>query len=767
MTTENPSPNTDSSTEPAQRGRSLLKILIVCILFVLAAVGGSLTGLVLAYQNDSELLRQLESYEPSIITQVFGDDGEVIAEFAVEKRVVIDFEDIPVHLQQAFVASEDQRFWSHPGFDPVGIARAVWDSLWAGEFVSGASTITQQLAGTLFLDRREVTFTRKIREAILAFKIDRAYTKREILTFYCNMLHFGHGLYGVEAAADYYFGKHARDLSVEEAALVVGIAPSPNNFSPFIDPEAALKRRDLVLRRMKDEGLLTPEEAERASSVPLQLRRRGPSNNVAPYFVEEVRQYLEEKYGSTRIYRGGLRVHTTLNRNMQEAANRAIDNALRALDKRQGFRPIETNVLGDMEISIQEFRAEDWVEPFKVDQVLTGVVTEQGRRPTVRIGRFIARIGEEDVAWTEQTPEAILKVGDVTQFRVKEIDSENRTMSVELEQEPLVEGALAAIDARSGQIKSMVGGFDFERSKFNRATQAMRQPGSAFKPFAVAAAIDEGYTPTSLILDAPVRYEDPHVEEVYEPRNYDKKYEGWVTLRRLVEGSRNIPAVRLTHQIGPEKVAEMARRLGLEGPVPPYLSVTLGSAEATPLEMVSAYSTFANQGIRMRPYFVTKVTDRDGNLLEETYPKAASAIRADTAYLVTNLLRGVVLRGTAGRAARLGRPLAGKTGTTNDYTDAWFLGFDPTLVAGVWVGFDKKVNLGRGEVGARAALPAWIEFMEAAVRDKPIEDFPIPSNIVFVPVDKVTGYPVDGPGDNVIMEAFVSGTEPAGYPYYH
>ena len=766
MTTNQTSPSTDSLAHYPQRGQRVLRMLFVSVLFLLAAVGGSLIGLVLAYQNDSELLQQLESYEPSIITQVFGEDNKVIAEFALEKRVVITFENIPVHFQEALVASEDQRFWKHYGFDPVGITRAVWDSSWAGEIVSGASTITQQLAGMLFLDRSEVTLTRKIREAILAFKIDRAYTKFEILTFYCNMLHFGHGLYGVEAAADYFFGKNARDLSIEESALLVGIAPSPNNFSPFINPETALKRRDQVLRRMRSEGFLTAEEAARASNVPIQLRRRGPSSNVAPYFVEEVRQYLEEKYGSTRIYRGGLRVHTTLNHQMQEAANRAIDSTLRALDKRQGFRSIETNVLEDMETSIQEFHIEDWVEPFNVNQILRGVVTENGRFPTVRIGRFTARIDDEDVAWTKQTPAAILKVGDVTQFRIKEINSATSTISLELEQEPLVEGALAAIDVRTGQIKAMVGGFDFDRSKFNRATQAMRQPGSAFKAFAVAAALDEGYTPTSLILDAPVRYEDPHIEEAYEPHNYDEEYEGWVTLRRMVEGSRNIPAVRLTHQIGPEKVAEMAHRLGLNGPIPPYLSVTLGSAEATLLEMVSGYSAFANQGIRMRPYFVTRVTDRDGNVLEETYPTAASAIRADTAYLVTNLLSGVVQRGTARQAARLGRPLAGKTGTTNDYTDAWFLGFDPTLAAGVWVGFDQKLNLGEGEVGARAALPAWIEFIEAVVQDTPIEDFPIPSNIVFVPVDKVTGYPVDGPGDNVIMEAFVSGTEPAGYPFH-
>ncbi|MGH9337471.1 MAG: penicillin-binding transpeptidase domain-containing protein, partial [Vicinamibacteria bacterium] len=349
-------------------------------------------------------------------------------------------------------------------------------------------------------------------------------------------------------------------------------------------------------------------------------------------------------------------------------------------------------------------------------------------------------------------------------FEIAEVDPDGATMVVKLDQEPLVEGALLALESRTGQVKAMVGGFDFERSKFNRATQARRQPGSAFKAFAVGAAIEEGYTATSLILDEPVRYVDPSIAEAYEPKNYDMKYEGWVTLRRMIEMSRNVPAVRLTQQLGPQKVADYARRLGLAGPIPPYLSITLGAAEATLQEMVSAYSAFANQGIRMQPYFITRVTDRDGNVLEEGFPNAASAIRADSAYIVTNLLRGVVQRGTAASASRLGRPLAGKTGTTNDYTDAWFIGYDPTLVAGTWFGFDQKVPLGDRETGTRTALGPWMSFMGEALAEKPIEDFPVPSNVVFVPVDKKTGYPASGEGANLLLEAFISGTEPTGYP---
>jgi penicillin-binding protein 1A len=752
-----------AAENPNQRGRRLLRFLVMGALFALAAVGGALTGLVLAYQRDLPLIQELESYEPSVITQVFADDGSVIAEFAVEKRVVISYDDVPEHLKLAFVASEDNRFWEHYGVDPFGILRAMIDNLFAGEIVSGASTITQQVSRMLFLTREE-TVSRKIKEAILAFKIERAYTKEEILTFYCNLLHFGHGLYGVEAASEYYFDKKVNDLTVEESAMLVGIAPAPARYNPFANPELALARRDLVLRRMEEEGFLTSDEFERARTRPLEFRHRAGGGNIAPYFVEEVRQYLERKYGATRIYRGGLRVHTTLDPKIQEAANRSIEKGLRDLDKRQGWRGPKGNVLRDTKLSIQEYRAEDWIESFVPGAVHTGVVLEQGRDPIVKMGAYTATVDRESASWTGKSLENALATGDIAQFEIVELDPSALTMKVKLDQEPLAEGALLALETRTGEIKAMVGGFDFERSKFNRATQARRQPGSAFKVFAAGAAIEEGYTATSLILDEPVRYIDPNIAEAYEPKNYDGKYEGWVTLRRMVEASRNVPFVRLTQQLGPQKVADYARRLGLEGPIPPYLSITLGAAEATLQEMVSAYSAFANQGIRMQPYFVTKVTDRDGNVLEEAFPKAASAIRADSAYIITNLLRGVVQRGTAASASRLGRPLAGKTGTTNDYTDAWFIGFDPTLVAGTWIGFDQKIPLGDRETGTRTALAPWIDFMGQVLAEKPIEDFPVPSNIVFVSVDRKTGYPATTEVEGALLEAFISGTEPVGFP---
>jgi penicillin-binding protein 1A len=679
--------------------------------------------------------------------------------------VVIPFEEIPQYLKNALVATEDQHFYRHPGIDPTGIARAAILNLIEGRRGQGGSTITQQLSKLLFLTP-ERTYERKIKEAILAFQIEKNYTKEEILTLYCNQVLLGHGVYGVEAGAQFYFGKSARELSLEEAALIAGLPGRPAEFSPFANPDRALVRRNHVLNRMHEEGFILDQVRDVLQQRPIQLRRRTRSDELAPYFVEEVRQYLERKYGSQRIYRGGLRVYTTLSEGMQRSAEKAMEQALRDLDKRQGFRPVAFNVHRDTEGAIEDFVAEDWGEPLEVGQIVTGVVTGVDHRgATVRIDNYTATLGRKAVEWTEAPgPNAILKVGDVTEFKIESIDPPTETLTVTLEQEPVAEGAFLALETRTGQVKAMVGGFDFARSKFNRAVQARRQPGSAFKPFAYAAAIDAGFTATSLILDAPVQYQDPITEEIYEPSNYDEEYEGWVTLRRALEASRNIPAVRLTEQIGPEKAAEMGRRLGLAGPLPPYLSLPLGSAEASLIEMVSAYSAFPNQGIRMRPYFVTKVTDRDGNLLEETHPKAASAIRADTAYIMTNLLHGVVRRGTGARAARLGRPLAGKTGTTNDYTDAWFIGFDPSLAAGVWVGFDQKLSLGEKEVGARAALPAWISFMGEVREDAPIEDFAVPSNIVFVPVDRHTGYPSHSSAVDVILEAYISGTEPAGYP---
>lgn len=730
---------------------------------MLSAAGGSLTGLLLAYQSDLPQVSSLEDYKPNIITELYSEEGSVFAEFAVEKRVVVGYGDLPEHLKQAIIATEDQNFFRHPGLDWKGLLRAIYANLVHGRR-EGASTITQQLSRLLFL-KPDMTLERKIKELILSFQIEKNYTKEEILTLYCNQVMMG-PVYGVEAASQYYFGKHAPELSLVEAALLAANAKHPSRFNPVVNPKRALERRNHVLDRMAAENYISSAEADQAKQEPIRLRPRSRDVSIAPYFAEEVRKYLEERYGSRSIYEQGLRVYTTLNESMQRAAVQALDKNLRDLDKRHGFRPITRNVLADTASSIEDFHAEDWVEPFREGQIASGVVTRLGASEAkVRIGRFTASVGSKEIGWTgRKSPAQVFKVGDVTWFRIDAIDADGLAMRVTLDQEPEVEGAFLALDVKTGQVKAMVGGFDFNRSKFNRATQAMRQTGSAFKPFVYATAIDSGLTAATLLLDAPVSYTDPSTGEIYAPTNYDGTYEGWVTVRHALEKSRNVPAVRLGEQVGLTKVAGMARRLGLSGELAPYLSLALGSAEASLVEMLSAYSAFANQGIRMRPYFVLKVTDRDGNLLEETRPAAASAIRADTAYVMTNILRGVIQRGTAARASRLGRPLAGKTGTTNDYTDAWFVGFDPNLIAGVWMGFDQEKSMRKGEEGARAALPAWMDFMEQVLKDRPLQDFPIPSNIVFVPVNRHTGYPSPGAGPDTLLEAFISGTEPTGYP---
>ena len=746
-----------------RRGQRLIRQLLFVAVFVLAAAGGSLTGLLLAYQSDLPQISQLENFKPNIITQLFSDEGKVFAEFAVEKRVVAKFEDIPPQLVHAIIATEDQNFLKHPGIDLRGLLRAAYVNLVHGRR-EGASTITQQLSRLLFLTQ-DFTFERKIKEAILAFQIEKNYTKQEILTLYFNQIMMG-PVYGVESASQYYFGKRAKDLELGEAALIAANAKHPSRFNPVVHPKAALERRNHVLRRMLEEGLVTKDEYDAAKATPIKLRPRTRDQSIAPYFAEEVRRYLEDRYGSSAIYEQGLRVYTTLDEAMQRAAVKAVDQNLRDLDKRHGFRKIALNVLRDTKGAIADYQALDWLEPYHDGQIVTGVVTRvSAKEAQVRVGRFTAALGAKEIAWTRRDNVAsVLAAGDVTQFRIDAVDAEKVTLRVMLDQEPEVEGSFLAIDVKSGQIKAMVGGLDFNRSKFNRATQAYRQTGSAFKPFVYAAAFDKGMTPNTLLLDAPVSYTDASTGQIYSPSNYDSTFEGWVTMRHALEKSRNVPSVRLGEQIGPAAVIDMARRLGLSGQLPPYLSLPLGVSEASLLEMVSAYSAFANQGIRMKPYFIQKVTDRDGNLLEENHPEAASVIRADTAYVMTHVLRGVVQRGTATRAARLGRPIAGKTGTTNDFTDAWFIGFDPTLVAGTWVGFDQKKSMRRGEDGAHAALPAWISFMEEVLKDRPAEDFPIPANIVFIPVDRHTGYPVHGGGAETLLEAFISGTEPTGYP---
>ncbi len=752
-----------AARSPAPRILTLRRASVTA-LFVAAILGGSFAGVFLAYENDLPQISSLEDFEPNIITQVFAADGSVLGEFAIEKRVVVSFADIPPVLRNAIVAVEDADFWKHLGVNPWRVPGAALANLRSGRREQGSSTLTMQISRLLFLTP-EKTYERKIKEVILAFQIEKNFTKEEIFTLYCNQVYFGHGQYGVEAASRFFFGKPARQLSLAEAAMLAGLPQNPSRLSPIENPDRVRERRAHVLNRMVEERYVSQAEADAAREAPLGLNVRKDPPTIAPHFLEEVRKYLEREYGSQRIYQGGLKVYTTLDPEMQRAANAAVRKGLRVLDRRsRGFVLPEGSVLTDGAFP-DPVHLDEWDWPMAEGDVVHGVVLASERGvAVVQIGPYRARVTPREIEWTRRGNVAeVLPRGSIAPFQIVALSGEGdkREAKVLLEQDPKVEGALLALEVRSGFVKAMVGGYDFERSKFNRATQAMRQVGSAFKPLVYSAAIETlSWSPATVIVDAPISFPNPWNKTVWTPHNYDFKFEGPIPLRQAVAQSRNIPAIKTLQAVGVEKGIEYARKLGLSGELPPYLPIALGAGEATPMEMAAAFATFPNEGLRMKPMLVTRITDRDGNIIEENRPAAVDAIRADTAYLMTSLLRGVVERGTAVRAKALKRPIAGKTGTTNDYTDAWFVGFEPSLAAAVWVGYDdKRISLGKKEEGGRAALPIWMDFWAAVMKDRPIEEYKVPGNIVFVPVDGL-GRPGRPGVPGVQMEAFIAGTEP-------
>jgi len=731
---------------------------VVIGLFVLAAVLGAVSGMLFAFTGDLPAVSALDDYAPSTITRVLAAGGGPVGEFAVQRRVVIGYDDIPQVLREAIIAAEDADFETHFGLSVSRIVVTLIKDI-IERRTWGASTLTQQLTRKLFLTD-EKTWERKIKEAILAIRIEKRYTKREILTLYCNQMYLGHGAYGVEAASRLYFAKSAKDLTLEEAALIAGIFQGNVRQSPYVNMPAARRRRSYALDRMAQEGYITRERAEQAKQTPIVVRGSpGGQESIAPYFLEEVRKHLESRYGAKRLYEAGLTVQTSLDRRLQEAANAAMEAGLRRLDKLQGFRTPSRNLV-DEGADLDTFSDPRWARPIAVGDVVPALVLGTERSAIqVRVGARTGEIGRAGHAWTRRAAPALVRRGDVIELKVASVD--DASIAGALDQAPLIEGALLAIDNRTGQIRAMYGGFDFDRSKFNRALQAHRQVGSTFKPIIYTTAIDRGYTPSYIIEDVPTEFDAGPDQPPYVPPNYDLKFEGPITLRRAIEGSRNVPAVKMMQQLGPEQVIAYARRLGIESPVPPFLSVALGSAEATLLEMTRAFSVFPNQGLLMNPYFVLRVQDREGNVLEENRPESRDAIRADTAYVMTHLLEGVVWRGSGAPAAALNWSLGGKTGTTDDYTDAWFIGFDPDITIGVWVGYDQKKTIGPNQTGAVAVLPIWIEFMKTYIGDRTSPPpFEPPGNILFVAVDRRTGQPVPAETPGAITEAFIAGTQP-------
>ncbi len=704
------------------RGTKLFGRVAFAFLLLCSIAAGGVVGLLFVYASDLPEIRALEDYRPNVVTELYADDGQLIGTFALQRRILISYEEIPPVLKDAILVTEDQHFEEHWGVDFPRAVQAAYRNVVQMRKAEGASTLTMQLAGTLFLDRTDRSFQRKMQETMLATQIERRYTKPQILTMYCNQVYLAHGMYGVEAASQFYFSKPTRQLTLTEAALLAGMIRGPG-YSPILHPERAKARRSLVLDRMAQEGKIATREAQQAMAQPLGLRLQYPRNDLAPYFFEEIRRYLEQTYGTEAVHERGLRVYTTLNVAMQQAANQALRDGLHAYDRRHGWRGKLPNILRDNLGKLENYEDDDWRRRIEPGSYARGLVTAvDDRAATVKIGPYRGLVTAAEMAWTgRKSPSQLLKTGDLATLRVTGVSGS--VARVELEQEPAAQAAVVAIENGTGEIKALVGGYSFEESKFNRATQAMRQVGSSFKPYLYATAIEKGFGPFDTVVDAPLTTVSGG--QSYSPQNYDEKYEGTITLRRALAGSRNVPAVKLAERVGISSVVEMGRRFGLTGSLPPYLPLVLGAAEITLLEHTSAFTAFPNDGIRLQPHFIRRVTTYDGAVLEEARPNVQEAVAPDVARMMVAMLEEVVQYGTGTAARALARPAAGKTGTTNDYTDAWFLGFTPSLTAGVWVGFDdNQHSLGKGETGARAALPIWLALMKAATAAKPVEDFP-------------------------------------------
>ena len=730
---------------PAERTHVVTRV-IFGLAVVAAAMFGALAGLLFVYSTDLPQVTDLERYRPSSITELYDDKGAVIGSFALQRRVIARYEDYPKVLRDAVISIEDKDFERHWGIDLWRVMGAAYRDLSSGSRAQGASTLTMQLSRNLFLnpDRK---FGRKVQEVMMAIKIERRFTKEQIFTLYANQIFLGHGVYGFEAGSEYYFSKKAKDLTIEEAALLAGLPKGPSAYSPINNPDKALRRRNLVINNMMEDGRITAAEAMEAKSKPLNLRLLSDPNNVAPYFVEETRRYLEKKFGTDQVHEGGLKVYTTLDGALQRAANRAVLDGLATYERRHGWKAHLPNVFaaGD---DFATYEHADWAHTPEAGSYFHALVSMVSpTQAELKIGKYTATLRPAEMAWTtHRNPSEILAVGDVAYVRVLLVEP-NQHLQVALEQDSGAQAALVAIDNNTGEIRAMVGGRDFDESKFNRATQALRQTGSSFKPYVYSAAVEQGAMPDDTILDAPISF--PGAGGTWSPHNYDGKYEGVISLRHALADSRNIPAIRLAQRVGIKTVIEYVHKFGITNEIQPYLPVALGSAEVTLLEHTAAYTTFPNDGVRLSPHMLRKVTYYDGHVLEQDVGDVRDVISAHSARIMVELLRGVVLHGTGYAATKLNHPVAGKTGTTNDFTDAWFMGFSPSITCGVWVGFDEKKTLGAKETGAQAALPIWMDFMRVALADRKDEQFPaLPDDVAAAAKHKAEKPAARGDGES-------------------
>ena len=738
------------------------KILIVTFysltLFCLIAGFAGASFIYFHYSQDLPDVRELKNYHPSTITQIYSDGDEKVAEFYIEKRIMVPLEDIPLALKQATLAVEDSNFYYHLGIDPKAIFRAFITNMKAGRVVEGGSTITQQLSKTLFLSR-ERTLPRKIREAILSVRLELVFTKDEILEMYLNQIYYGHGSYGVEAAARTYFGRGVADITIAECAMIASLPKAPNHYSPYKDPKRARKRRNHTIRRMSYLSFITKSEGESALNEEFHLGEVTSMLNRAPYFVEHIRQFLEEKYGSSKLYRGGLKVYTTLDMDLQESAQKSVIKHLRIADKRYGYRGALDNWdLSRGELSIQEALIK--MNRFKEGEGITAgkiikgvVVSVNEKQVSVFLGPDEGTIDIRDMNWARppntrldgrwariKRPSEALHPGDLILVKPLRILEGSLGWALALEQEPDVEGSLVSLDPKTGQVKAMVGGYSFAKSQFNRAVQAIRQPGSAFKPIIYAAAVKEGFSPASIIIDSPIIFKEKEdAFDKWKPVNFEEKFYGPTSLRTALTHSRNVVTVKLMQNIGIKGTIKLAKSLGITSNMERNLSISLGSSGLTLFELTSAYSAFANNGTLIKPRSIRNIQNRKGEILYTAKPEITQPISPGVAYTITSLLQSVVEHGTGKKVKVLNRPVAGKTGTTNNFVDAWFMGYTPELVTGVWVGKDKDEPLGRNETGSRAAIPIWLQFMQEALANKPVTNFQMPSEIQYLKILPETG----------------------------
>ncbi len=755
--------------------RALAAIVAALTLLVLLVAGGVGVWGYRHYMRDLPDVAPLHHYTPSRMTRVFAAGGEEIGSFYLERRIPITIDQIPKRLRQAFIDTEDARFYSHHGVDPQAILRAFVTNVSEGHVAQGGSTITQQLAKVLLLTP-ERTLDRKIKEALLALRIERQFTKDEILEMYLNQIYFGSGAYGIASAAETYFGKEPRDLTLAEMAMLAGLPRAPTAYNPRRHPQRAWKRRAVVLSRMYDEHDITLTERRLAEAEPFHLATPAKHTGEVDYFLELIRRHLTEWYGHQAVYRRGLDVYTTLDLNLQKAAFRALRNGLIAYDRRHHYRgPVGHLTAAEIE-TFERDHATDQPDGWGHLHAVVTAVDEGGatiwvaggeqRLPFATLrwaGKRVATPGDPGkMRWERaRRPADVLAAGD--EILVRRVERGKGVVAYELSQLPEVEAALVSLRPADGAILALVGGKDFATSEFNRAVQARRQPGSAFKPFIYGAAIAAGRSPATVYLDSPIIYDDVKLARKWRPANYEQRFYGPTPLREGLIHSRNVVTIRLLQDIGIHRAIAFARRCGITSPLEANLSLALGASVLSPLELTSAYATFATGGLHVAPMAITRVVSADGSTLFEANPTPKRVIPATVAYVVTDMLRDVVRRGTGRRVGRAlaGRPVAGKTGTTNDYNDAWFLGYTPQIATGVWVGFDELKSLGRHETGARAAAPIWSAYMKQALADRPRLPFTAPPEIRWRRVDRRTGLlPRPGEEEGVRLECFVPGSEP-------